>query len=258
MLERLRSQSSSARQLDGSGQHLQVTAAPITDEPLTLACWFYSNSLTADQCLLGIYNSGAANGSWMLYAAGTVANDPLRAYKKDNSSTSASSSYNNYQTGVWQHAAGTFASNTDRTAYLDGVAATTNTTSVSDPTAVVIGVGARVQSSVTLRLNGAVAHAAIWNVVLTAEEIAALARRRWSPLLVRPQSLVAYYPLSFAFDGDLGPSRYHLTPTGSPTWTAGPQGIVYPRPTWRPAKPAEVAGGFSPWYATDINTLLGA
>lgn len=95
-----------------------------------------------------------------------------------------------------QTGAAVLASTTSRTPYLDGTAGTTNTQTNN------VGTG---QDRLTLAtylsgsspqelLNGRLADAAVWNVALSADEIASLAKG-FKPTRVRPQSLVFYAPL---------------------------------------------------------------
>ena len=44
-------------------------------------------------------------------------------------------------------------------------------------------------------MNGRIAEAAVWNTDLTADEIASLGADRVSPLLIRPDNLIAYWPI---------------------------------------------------------------
>jgi hypothetical protein len=82
-------------------------------------------------------------------------------------------------------------------------------------------VGARSNgTSVAVYANGLIAEVAIWSVALTATEANALWRRR-SPLAIRPESLVAYYPLGGFWvqaDSDVWKSGLDLTAMNSPTW----------------------------------------
>jgi len=99
---------------------------------------------------------------------------------------------------TWGHAAAVFVSTTSRFAYLNGVAGTENTTSrIPVTTPDTTNIGARILRDATVNIpaiESLIAEAAIWNVVLTAAELLQLAAG-YSPLFVRPASLVAYYPL---------------------------------------------------------------
>jgi len=86
--------------------------------------------------------------------------------------------------------------------------------------------------------GGAVAEAAIWQGALGDSDLAQLAAG-YSPLLVRSQDLIAYWPLGGPFgnnDQDHSGNGFDLTAYGDPTWADHPP-IVYPQPPEPP--PAE-------------------
>ena len=89
-----------------------------------------------------------------------------------------------------------FASASSRTAYLDGTAGTENTTTVGTFDASdTYSIGAWEWVGATIRyMDGQIGEVGMWNVALTAAEILVLAAG-YSPLLVRPESLVSYVPL---------------------------------------------------------------
>lgn len=82
-------------------------------------------------------------------------------------------------------------------------------------------VGARISSSLRgSYFDGIIADAGLWNVALSDEEVRLLACGA-SPLLIRPQNLVAFWPLndfSYGTEYDKNPykfPKYNLTPAGS-------------------------------------------
>jgi hypothetical protein len=173
-------------------------AAPVTAVPLTLACWFKANDITNNHTPLGLFKQGGAGAgaeAFYLSASGGIAGDFLMAITATNADTYAiASSSIAYTANVWQHACGVFATNNSRVAYLDGGNSGSETTSVTPSGIDRVYLGAFHNSTGTLYSECSVADAGIWNVALSVEEIASLARG-FSPLLVRPASLVAYFPL---------------------------------------------------------------
>lgn len=162
--------------------------------PVTLSCWMrpdltgtsrYSFSLSraslassiglgqdATNYLCAIHNYGPTNGISQ-YTTSTLT------------------------VGTWYHVLGIFTSGTSRTVYVDGVAGTTNTTTVTvaagfdRPT-----VGCRNRNtSYDSFFDGKVAECAVWNVSLTTDEIISLSKG-FKPTLIRPQSLKYYAPLA--------------------------------------------------------------
>jgi hypothetical protein len=84
---------------------------------------------------------------------------------------------------------------------------------------------------------------AIWSAALTDAEAAILALGI-SPLLVRPASLAAYWPMIRDTDRDLV-GDYHWTPYNSPTIATHPPKIRYPRLAAAFILAAASAGGFT-------------
>lgn len=176
-----------ARGTFSASNYFRTGTALITDVPLTMACWFYQTSASNDTLVLheanttDIHRIRAGSGS-------TVTASSF----KDGPFVGGTSTTGTFSLNVWNHAAGVFASSSSRTAYLNGTAATTETTNVPVPTLVRAGVGATYAGGSPL--SGYLAAVGIWNVALDAAEIAALAKG-FSPHLIRRASLVHHMPL---------------------------------------------------------------
>ncbi len=154
-------------------------------------------------------------GHNMLYLSNTGYN---RAYSRALSPAVAAfaTASSSYATSSWQHMAAVYESSVSRTVYLDGGSAVTNTTAVVfDPGQDVFSLGTRWwNGTVDLPLNAKVGEAAIYSIALTVAEMGLLATG-FSPMLVRPESLVAYYPLLHDYN-DWGPGGFHLTKSTNP------------------------------------------
>lgn len=215
-----------------SSQRVGRAGAVISAVPMTFACWFRTTSTTAIQRLIDIGQISVGNQKWSLGLLGTVAtpNTTVIASAVNVSGTFAASSAT-YSANTWHHAAAVFASSTSRTAYLDGGNSGSNTTSITpsgvDTTTIgATGIGA---SAYGQYLDGMVAESGIWSAALTDAEIAALAKG-YTPLEIRPDALVAYWPLGGhygQFDIDSWKNQYGVTPSGSPTWAEHPR-VIYP------------------------------
>ena len=173
-----------------SGQYGSNGTSPVTAYPVTIACWFLPTDITQVRALMSISGTNSNTG----YVA-LVTNSGLEAVDYNGNASLVSSSASN----VWHHAAGVFTSSTSRTGYLDGTAGTPNTGSSTygaswNPGITAFGCIALAGSGVTNFFDGSIAEAAIWNIVLAAKDITALANGL-SPLSVRPDALVGYWPL---------------------------------------------------------------
>jgi hypothetical protein len=126
---------------------------------------------------------------------------------------------------AWNHSAGVFRDDSYYFVQVNGQTSY-NISGTAIPTSIDASyVGAVSTAGVLSRyFNGLIAEVAIWSAALTETECAALWRRR-SPLTIRPQSLVAYYPLGGFWgqtDLDVWKSGLDLTATNSPTWDNHP------------------------------------
>jgi hypothetical protein len=190
-----------AYEFNGTSQYLNVGSAPVSGAPLTLACWFNSDSATTNQTILGIsadiVGIGNVSNWFRIRLAGAVAGDPVQAEAAVSPTFAGASSSVGYTTGSWHHACGVFSNNASRTIYLDGANSSTNTTSVSPTGLNGIQIGAIYHEDLNSIVNytdGRIAEVGIWNAALTAAEVASLAKGMTCDK-VRPQSLVFYAPL---------------------------------------------------------------
>jgi len=176
-----------------SSQYLENGAAVITTEPVTLACRFRVPSLPgAAQTLLGLSQSGGTARCLLQVSS----NNKLTVFSgaTGNGATGTVEHATTLSTNTWYSGVGVFASTSSRLCYLDNVASSVSTTTVSMSGVNRTNVGARYNTTIGTFFNGLVAEAAIWSVALDVAEIAALAAGS-CPLLVRPGALAAYWPL---------------------------------------------------------------
>ena len=211
-----------AYEFNGTNQRLNTTSTPVATVPITLACWFRADDVTANHCLFELANSAGGNG-FRLLAAGAIAGDPIFADYLVISGTNAQTTAG-YTAGTFHHAAATFPNNTTVTAYLDGGNSATSTGSALNPSPTRINIGARFfTSSPGLFFDGLIAEVGIWNAALTAAEIASLAKGMTCDK-VRPQSLVFYAPLV----RDLINQKGGLTITNNNAATVANHPRIYP------------------------------
>ncbi len=182
-----------------TANYFQVAASPVTVVPLTLACWANLANTTGGFALLNV-GAKAADEYFALAAEGGVGGDPIRAEIGTSNGTGSRSvdTAGGFSANVWTHCAGVFSSIgiNGTTAYINGTGTTGPVSTSGTPSGVdQTSVGAyEAGGGVFGALNGLVAEAAVWNVALTAADVASLATGV-SPMLVRPDALVAYWPL---------------------------------------------------------------
>ncbi len=202
-----------------STQYLELDAALISNVPATLACWFNSDTITATQALLALVDKDDDNDRLILFAAGATAGDPVLAQTTNlTGASSVATTSTGYSANTWHHAAGVFAANNDRRAFIDGGSKGTDTTTRTMTGGQIdrVSIGRNGSLTAGSYMSGRIAEAALWSVALSDVEIAALASRV-SPRRIRPESLLAYWPLwgLHSPEIDLGTNNRQLTVTGA-------------------------------------------
>lgn len=215
-----------ARTFNGSSQYIYTTTAPLTGYPLTMACWFNVANVTADHSLMQLVDGSSGTHYHALLAEGTRAGDPVSVRSDSGGGASAARSTTSFSASTWSHACTVVSAANSRAAYLNGGGKGTNTgtQTFTDGTAIYIGV--RVDTTLQLYCNGYIAEPAIWNVALTDAEVADLAKG-FSPLLIRPESLVFYSPF-------IGQAEYTKDWKGTALTESTIPGTIAHPPIFRP------------------------
>ena len=222
--------------LAASTEYLSVASAPVTAAPLTMACWFNANDVTTNYTLMGVGDSASLERFNML-VRGAVGGDPLSFRAQDSGGGTNADTSSGYSANTWHHGCAVAVSSTDRTVYLDGGNAGTSAVAHTPASIDRTVLAATAHSTITQHFDGELAEAAIWNAALDADEAAALGAG-FSPLLIRPQSLVFYVPLVRDDDNDLI-GGLSLTANGTPTVDPHPR-VYYPD---MPSVAVPAAGG---------------
>jgi len=180
-----------------SSQYLSTLSTPITTFPCTLACLVNLTNTTDTCAFISLQNS---TGQSRIQLSNNLLTSPKRAVQStafDLAGNNGAVGVNEtaFSAGVWYHAAGVFANASSTEAFFNGGIGSTIGSGSITPTGIdQILIGARRSTSLGLYQNGLIAEVGIWNVALTAAEIASLAKGMTCDK-VRPQSLVFYAPL---------------------------------------------------------------
>lgn len=219
-----------ALQLTGANSEAASAAAGAgaTAAPLTLACWVNPDSVTGNDGLVEL-NDGDTSDVFLLFLAAGV----ITAFTAQAAATASATAGTALGTGTWAHAAAVFVTAASRFAYKNGVVGTEDTTSRTPAGIVQVRLGSQVAANF---MDGKLAEVGIWNVALDAAEVAALADG-FSPRLIRPASLVHYYPLirgtvnqggSSNTTLDRAKSAINLTEANTPTYADPHVRVIYP------------------------------
>lgn len=218
---------------------VRTTYTPLSAYPYSLSAWFLPNDITNNHTLLTLSNGTGAERV-TLRANGGTAGDPLILRNTTGGVDVSANTTTGFSASAWNHAFGIGTSSTSRDVWLNNGGQGSSSTSSAFPTGL-NEIKLAAQADTTVRLDGKLAEVAIWNVVLTADERAALAAAV-SPLLIRPASLVAYWPLIGRYSPEI-----ELTNGDAVTLTNGPTNadhcrIFYPPRPQRYSFAAAVAG----------------
>lgn len=168
---------------------------PVTAAPFSFACWFKTAALGTVVGFIG--DSGSENNFWWIRPQLTSCNFRV----SDTAGITNMNVGTGYSDDVWHHACLVEALSNDRRGYMDGTTKGTNSVSRTPSGVDRLSVGLADDSTPTNRLGGEAAEIAVWDVALSDDE-AAILGLGYSPLLVRPQSLVFYNPLFVNGDND--------------------------------------------------------
>lgn len=209
---------------------LDLGAALVTAVPCTFSCLYRTGSVGAAQSLVAAANS-TTSGNYlsMEIAAGAT----LRCRSNDNVGSADSSSTLAMVAGNTYLATAAFQTPiTGRKNWLNDFSVTTAGLTSRTPTGIDrFSLGRKASSATNQVFTGAMAWAAVWNVALDDPENRALWHGE-DPRSIRPQSLIAYWPLT-----DQGSVQFDRVGANHLSVTSGPiPQIDFPRWMRRPQK----------------------
>ena len=204
-----------------SSMYAEITTAPVTANPITVAAFFYPTSITAGNIVASIGDLAATTRVQIGTAATTGAYTATQVGTDAVAVTANGATSNSIN--VWGHCCGVFASSTSRTVYRNGVSDGTDTVSKALGTPTGVTMGTRYATGTRgFYANGRIAELAIYNVSLTAPEILSLSNG-CSPLRVRPDSLVFYAPTWGEQSPEINQKGTSLSLFASPTKSDHPR-----------------------------------
>jgi len=151
-----------------------TTGLILTNYPFTLAGWIQASNVESwTETWLFVGDDTSSSAYFLLGIQNGMPGYADLAARNGSTSqfTESSAAITN---GNWHHVAGVCFSPTNRTLYVDGMAANTNTVSVSLPNCNRIGIGGNARSSPTDDVNGGLADVGIWAQALSPQQIALL------------------------------------------------------------------------------------
>lgn len=201
-----------SREFDGATQLLTLASAVVTTAPYTFAAWIRLDVVNALQAPIAIHKSSDPNN--VATALNLMPDGTMRAWSSSTLAGAGATSTTTVSASTWTHVCGVWAAADSRSVFINGTDKQTNTTSVTPLLLDTTQIGR--YDLTTQYLDGLVAEAAIWSVALDDAEVASLAKG-FSPPLVRPQSIAAYWPLfgNASPEPDRWKNRSDMTVTGA-------------------------------------------
>lgn len=226
-------------------------ASELATVPFTMACWFKTDQTALWQ---GLMSQVDQDGTTFHHSLITDGSAHVGAYTKVSGTSGAGYSFDTYSANTWHHACGVWVSAEERKAYLDGAVGNTDTTVMVMANVDAVSIGAIARSTPYLFTSGSIAEAAIWNINLSANRIAALAAGAWPPS-IRPDQLVGYWPMHNVnmIDDIVGDNV--MTAYNTPVSSGEHPSIIYPH---SPRVIGDVSGGAPPPTGTILPQITQA
>lgn len=220
--------------VDSSSNFAQYLGPVITTPPFTMACWAKTFGITTGQAHTLISVSKQTGTDRNVFALqlldSNTSNSRVRAVTNNLVPPAVyADSTIDIPDNTIVHACAVFSSYDSRSAYSDGANKGTSTTSITPNGINELSIGRITNYGGTAvnYLNGIISEAAIWNVVLNDEEVNILAKGL-SPIRMRPDNLIAYWPLVGEYSPEIDIcGGFNLTLHG--TTKSEHSRIIYPR-----------------------------
>ncbi len=232
-----------------SSQYLERDQAPVVAAPMTISVWFKKSSTTS-RCLVWVGDKDVEFDYWSLIVGGGV------GWTARDIGAASAFGPTAITLDVWEHACGMEVSSSSRFAFLNGAKGTEQSATVTPDGADRVAIGRLGDSSPAFYMNGSIAEVAIWDVGLTDAEVVILAAG-FSPLFVRPQSRIHYWPLIGRMSPEIDlVGGFDLTAFSSPTASDHPP-IIYPSTIQIPPAGSILPPVHEPRQGASVYTLGG-
>jgi hypothetical protein len=206
-----------ARNFSGNGaaELLRRTSVVSTaTDNFTMSAWVYGDALNGTD---GVYSNGEADGGGGTgYSIRTTEDTGELKGRLDLHFVANATGTTKFALNEWHHLVGIRRSGTSYI-YTDGTqdGTTTNSNPNTPTNRYSIGAIDHSSSGSGTHFNGNIAECAFWNVALTDAEITILSKR-YSPLFVRPASLISYIPCIGRFSPEIDIIGGSMTLVNSP------------------------------------------
>lgn len=178
-----------------SSEYIENASAIVADAPFTVSFWGNIDGVASNEGWFSLSSTSDPDDQHTIMTLSGTPNVRSRSTSDTGGSFTSAAAPSAMSAGSWHNIVGLWTSTSSRTCYIDGSGGTADTTAITGmATLNVTGFGRLSDSTPSSYINGMMAECGMWNVALTAAEIASLAEGV-SPLFIRPASLVGYWPL---------------------------------------------------------------
>lgn len=210
---------------DASSEHLRNGNAVLTTYPFTMGGWAYSDDLTINQQVVGIYDASSADW-WRLQMAGITSGDPVEFHSRKGGTQRTATTTSGYSANTWHHVCAVATSATDRAVFIDGGSKGTNTQGSTPANLDRTSIGVRDSSSQAAFFSGRIAEVFFIKAALS-DAVVALLAEGFSPLFFQQHDLRAYWRLIRDEDQD-SVGGFDMTAFNTPTVAEHMPKIIYP------------------------------
>lgn len=202
--------------LGNINQRLFFDGVPVAEPPFTVAGWFYIYDSTAYRAMFTLYLDSANH-----YIMQATTGNQIQAYTEAINIHDEAVTTTTFEDNTWNHAFASFPATNRRIARLNAGGEDIETTDRVPllPDETYIGIRGTASD-----MNGRLAELAVWDTALTHAENWQLSNGV-PPIFIRPQNLVAYWPLVSAEDLDWF-RRYDMTAQNGPTTAIHPPKVL--------------------------------
>lgn len=235
---------------DASSEYLEIDQTVLSAPPFAMACFYNTNDMSVSSNLISLADKDDNATYSTMFVSGPLSK--LYAQTKGGGSSGFAISGAAVLVDTWQHAAGIYATTTDRRVLINGGSKGTNATSVTATGFDRTSIGRLGDVTPGVYASGLIAEVAIWDLSVwpgatdsekadNFEKIVLSLTDGFSPLFF-PLGLRAYWPLVRGLNDRIG--GFNMTATGTVV-SAHPR-IIYPSKIWVPSGAAAPPVG-NPW-----------
>lgn len=180
-----------AYDFNGSSDTLELSSALVSAAPFTLFARFIPDTIAAGTGTIVSVSGSAGTHSHQLRRSGSN----VEAFSGEGATVGVATSLGGLIAGGSFAAAAVFSASNSRTIYSGAGGSVTDTTSVTPTSLDRTNIGARYNAgSLGGFFDGKIGEVAVWDAAITSDDFQCLFNGA-SPIVVKPASLIAYFPL---------------------------------------------------------------